>query len=163
FVSCALAILSFLGDSVRWGDGRFRVRSDGRLEPEAGAGGTGSAHRPCRFDAARIQTGGIHVMDADRAIFAQQGSKSVLKTLLLNAAGFREFEGGAAARYQNRREVWSNWYPIWLACPAGMIEGARLLDAQAQHLSLAQTLAIAKNYDHVVVYTSSPTLLGDAR
>jgi len=38
FVSCALGILSFLGDSVRWGDGRFRVRSDGRLEPEAGVG-----------------------------------------------------------------------------------------------------------------------------
>jgi hopanoid biosynthesis associated radical SAM protein HpnJ len=30
-------------------------------------------------------------------------------------------------------------------------------------LSLAQTLAIAKDYDHVVLYTSSPTFPGDAR
>jgi len=88
---------------------------------------------------------------------------SMLRTLLLNPPGFLDFDGGAGARYQNRREVWSNWYPIWLAYPAGMIEGARLLDAQAQHLSLAQTLAIAKDYDHVVLYTSSPTFAGDAR
>jgi len=87
----------------------------------------------------------------------------MLRTLLLNPPGFLEFDGGAGARYQSRREVWSNWYPIWLAYPAGMIEGARLLDAQAQHLSLAQTLAIAKDYDHVVLYTSSPTFSGDAR
>jgi hopanoid biosynthesis associated radical SAM protein HpnJ len=88
---------------------------------------------------------------------------AMLRTLLLNPPGFLDFDGGAGARYQNRREVWSNWYPIWLAYPAGMIEGARLLDAQAQHLSLAQTLATAKDYEHVVLYTSSPTLPGDAR
>jgi len=87
---------------------------------------------------------------------------SMLRTLLLNPPGFLDFDGGAGARYQSRREVWSNWYPIWLAYPAGMIEGARLLDAQAQHLSLDQTLAVAKDYDHVVLYTSSPTLPGDA-
>ena len=87
----------------------------------------------------------------------------MLRTLLLNPPGFLDFDGGAGARYQSRREVWSNWYPIWLAYPAGMIEGARLLDAQAQHLSFAQTLAIAKDYDHVVLYTSSPTFPGDAR
>jgi len=86
----------------------------------------------------------------------------MLRTLLLNPPGFLDFDGGAGARYQSRREVWSNWYPIWLAYPAGMIEGARLLDAQAQHLSLDQTLAVAKDYDHVVLYTSSPTLPGDA-
>ena len=60
------------------------------------------------------------------------------KTLLLNPPGFLDFDGGAGARYQNRREVWSYWYPIWLAYPAGMIEGSRLLDAQAEELSLAQ-------------------------
>jgi len=88
---------------------------------------------------------------------------SMLRTLLLNPPGYLDFDGGAGARYQNRREVWSNWYPIWLAYPAGMIPGARLLDAQAQQLSLAQTLAIARDYDHVVLYTSSPTLHGDAQ
>jgi hypothetical protein len=88
---------------------------------------------------------------------------SMLRTLLLNPPGFLDFDGGAGARYQNRREVWSNWYPIWLAYPAGMIEGARLLDAQAQRLSLAETLGVAKDYDHVVLYTSSPTLPGDAQ
>jgi hopanoid biosynthesis associated radical SAM protein HpnJ len=88
---------------------------------------------------------------------------SMLRTLLLNPPGFLDFDGGAGARYQNRREVWSNWYPIWLAYPAGMIEGARLVDAQALRLSLAQTLFVAKDYDHVVLYTSSPTLPGDAQ
>src|SRR4249919_2810564 len=88
---------------------------------------------------------------------------SMLKTLLLNPPGFLDFDGGAGARYQNRREVWSNWYPIWLAYPAGMIEGARLVDAQALGLSLAQTLLVTKDYDHVVLYTSSPTLPGDAQ
>ena len=87
----------------------------------------------------------------------------MLRTLLLNPPGFLDFDGGAGARYQNRREVWSNWYPIWLAYPAGMIEAARLLDAQAHQLSLAQTLFVAKDYDHVVLYTSSPTLPGDAQ
>jgi hopanoid biosynthesis associated radical SAM protein HpnJ len=84
------------------------------------------------------------------------------KTLLLNPPGFLDFDGGAGARYQNRREVWSYWYPIWLAYPAGMIEGSRLLDAQAEELSLAETLAVTKDYDHVVIYTSSPSLPGDA-
>jgi hopanoid biosynthesis associated radical SAM protein HpnJ len=88
---------------------------------------------------------------------------SMLRTLLLNPPGFLDFDGGAGARYQNRREVWSNWYPIWLAYPAGMIEGARLVDAQALRLSLAQTLFVTKDYDHVVLYTSSPTLPGDAQ
>jgi hopanoid biosynthesis associated radical SAM protein HpnJ len=88
---------------------------------------------------------------------------SMLRTLLLNPPGFLDFDGGAGARYQNRREVWSNWYPIWLAYPAGMIEGARLVDAQALRLSLAQTLLVTKDYDHVVLYTSSPTLPGDAQ
>lgn len=87
----------------------------------------------------------------------------MLRTLLLNPPGYRDFDGGAGARYQNRREVWSNWYPIWLAYPAGMIEGARLLDAQAQRLSLDETLFVAGDFDHVVLYTSSPTLPGDAQ
>jgi hopanoid biosynthesis associated radical SAM protein HpnJ len=86
-----------------------------------------------------------------------------MRTLLLNPPGYLDFDGGAGARYQNRREVWSNWYPIWLAYPAGMIAGARLLDAQALQLSLVETLAIARDYDHVVLYTSSPTLKGDAQ
>jgi len=37
--SCVLGVLSFLGHSVRWDGEHFRVRSDGRLEPEAGAAG----------------------------------------------------------------------------------------------------------------------------
>jgi hopanoid biosynthesis associated radical SAM protein HpnJ len=86
----------------------------------------------------------------------------MMKTLLLNPPGFRDFDGGAGARYQSRREVWSIWYPIWLAYPAGMIEGARLLDAQAEQLSREETLAIARDYTHVVMYTSSPTLANDA-
>src|SRR5580693_9261243 len=53
----------------------------------------------------------------------------VMKTLFLNPPSYDDFDGGAGSRYQATREVWSFWYPTWLAYPAGMIPGARLLDA----------------------------------
>ncbi len=84
------------------------------------------------------------------------------KALLLNPPSYADFDGGAGARYQASREVASFWYPIWLCYPAGLIEGSRVLDAPADDLSLAQTLAIAKDYDLVVIYTSTPSLENDA-
>src|SRR5258705_13767792 len=97
--------------------------------------------------------GGIRVTE-------EQGRMSMLRTLLLNPPGFLDFDGGAGARDQSRREVWSNWDPISLAYPAGMIEGALLLDAQAQKLSLAHTRPTAKASDPVSPHTLSPTFPG---
>ncbi len=52
-----------------------------------------------------------------------------LKTLFLNPPSFENFDGGASSRWPATREIESYWYPVWLAYPAGMLEGSRLLDA----------------------------------
>ena len=68
----------------------------------------------------------------------------VMKTLFLNPPSYDDFDGGAGSRYQATREVWSFWYPTWLAYPAGMIPGARLLDAPPHNYTPEQTVAEAK-------------------
>ena len=84
-----------------------------------------------------------------------------MKPLFLNPPSFEDFDGGAGARYQACREVTSFWFPTWLSYPAGMIEGSRVVDAPVQRLDLAACLAIAKDYDLVLLYTSTPTLAID--
>ena len=89
-----------------------------------------------------------------------------MKPLFLNPPTFEDFDGGAGARYPASREVTSFWFPTWLCYPAGMIEGSRVVDAPVQRLSLEDCLQIARDYDMVVIYTSTPTLaidLGTAR
>ena len=81
-----------------------------------------------------------------------------MKPLFLNPPTFEDFDGGAGARYQASREVTSFWYPTWLCYPAGMIEGSRVVDAPVQKLTLEDCLKIARDYDMVVMYTSTPTL-----
>jgi hopanoid biosynthesis associated radical SAM protein HpnJ len=87
----------------------------------------------------------------------------VMKTLFLNPPSYEDFDGGAGSRYQATREVWSFWYPTWLAYPAGMIPGARLLDAPPHGYNLERTVEEAKNYDFVVIHTSTPSLRMDGR
>jgi len=84
-----------------------------------------------------------------------------MKPLFLNPPTFEDFDGGAGARYQASREVTSFWYPTWLCFPAGMIEGSRVVDAPVQKLTLDECIKIAKEFDMVVMYTSTPTLLID--
>ena len=86
-----------------------------------------------------------------------------MRTLFLNPPSYEDFDGGAGARYQAKREVWSFWYPTWLSYPAGMLPGARLLDAPPLDLSVAETVAIARDYDHVVIHTSTPSFRADVR
>src|SRR5258706_12236127 len=85
------------------------------------------------------------------------------RTLFLNPPSYDDFDGGAGSRYQATREVWSFWYPTWLCYPAGMIPGSRLLDAPPEHINQAQTVAMAKEYDFVVLHTSTPSFKLDAR
>src|SRR6185369_13032557 len=42
--------------------------------------------------------------------------------------------------------------------PAAMIEGSRVVDAPVQKFNLEKCLEIAKDFDLVVMYTSTPTL-----
>src|ERR1700726_857046 len=84
-----------------------------------------------------------------------------LKTLFLNPPSFENFDGGAGSRWPATREIESYWYPVWLAYPAGMVEGARLLDAPPHYISAAQTIEIAKDYEFLVLFTSTPGFPGD--
>jgi hopanoid biosynthesis associated radical SAM protein HpnJ len=85
------------------------------------------------------------------------------RTLYLSPPSFAGFDGGAGARYQARREVTSYWYPTWLAQPAALTPGSRLLDCPPHNVDLARCLAVAKDYDHVIVNTSTPSLPNDCR
>ncbi len=86
-----------------------------------------------------------------------------MKTLFLNPPSYDDFDGGAGSRYQATREVWSFWYPTWLCYPAGMIPESRVLDAPPEQIDQAHTVAIAKDYDFVVLHTSTPSFRLDAR
>jgi hopanoid biosynthesis associated radical SAM protein HpnJ len=88
---------------------------------------------------------------------------NVLKTLFLNPPSFENFDGGAGSRWPATREIESYWYPVWLAYPAGMLEGSRLLDAPPHHVSGEETIRIAQDYDFVVLFTSTPGFPGDIR
>lgn len=86
-----------------------------------------------------------------------------MNPLFLNPPTYPDFDGGAGSRYQATREVTSFWYPTWLCYPAGLIPGSRVVDAPVQQLDLHACLTIAREYDLVVIYTSTPTLTMDVR
>ena len=86
-----------------------------------------------------------------------------LKTLFLNPPSFENFDGGAGSRWPATREIESYWYPVWLAYPAGMLEGARLLDAPPHYVSTEDTIDIANRYEFLVLFTSTPGFPGDIR
>jgi hopanoid biosynthesis associated radical SAM protein HpnJ len=86
-----------------------------------------------------------------------------LKTLFLNPPSFENFDGGAGSRWPATREIESYWYPVWLAYPTGLLEGARLLDAPPHHISGEETIQIAKDYEFLVLFTSTPGFPGDIR
>ena len=85
-----------------------------------------------------------------------------MKTLFLNAPSFDGFDGGAGARYQATREIRSFWYPTWLAQPAAMVPGSRLVDAPARGVSLAEVVRMVEDYELVVMHTSTPSFASDA-
>jgi len=85
------------------------------------------------------------------------------RTLFLQAPSFEGFDGGAGSRYQAKREIKSFWYPTWLAQPAAMVEGSRLIDAPPHRQSLADVAPLAKDYDLVVLHTSTPSFASDVK
>jgi hopanoid biosynthesis associated radical SAM protein HpnJ len=86
-----------------------------------------------------------------------------VRTLFLNPPSFEGFDGGAGARYQARREIRSFWYPTWLAQVAAMVPDSRLIDAPARGLSPGDILALAGEYEFVVMQTSTPSFSSDVR
>ena len=86
-----------------------------------------------------------------------------MRTLFLNPPAYENFDGGAGSRYQATREVWSFWYPTWLCYPAGMIEDSRVLDAPPEGINQAQTIDKAKDYEFIVLHTSTPSDQLDAQ
>jgi len=86
-----------------------------------------------------------------------------MKTLLLNPPSFPNFDGGASSRWPATREIASFWYPVWLAYPAGMIKESRLLDAPPHGVTPEETVQIAKDYEFLVLYTSTPGFQKDIR
>jgi hopanoid biosynthesis associated radical SAM protein HpnJ len=87
----------------------------------------------------------------------------VMKTLFLNPPSYEGFDGGAGSRYQARREIKSFWYPTWLAQPAAMIPGSRLVDAPPDGLTVDQVAPLAKDYELAVLHTSTPSFRNDAK
>ena len=88
---------------------------------------------------------------------------SYLRTLFLHPPSFQGFDGGAGARYQARREVRSFWYPTWLAQPAALVPGSRLVDAPPADLTLADVLPLARDYELAVLHTSAPSFAHDVK
>ncbi len=86
-----------------------------------------------------------------------------MSALFLSPPSFDGFDGGAGARYQATREVTSYWYPTWLAQPAALVPGSRLLDCPPHHIDMAKCLAIAKDFDHVIINTSTPSMKNDCK
>jgi hopanoid biosynthesis associated radical SAM protein HpnJ len=86
-----------------------------------------------------------------------------MRTLFLHPPSYEGFDGGAGSRYQAKREVRSFWYPTWLAQLAALVPGSRLIDAPPAGLELEDVLPLAKDYDLIVMHSSSPSFPGDVK
>ena len=86
-----------------------------------------------------------------------------MKSLFLQAPSFDGYDGGAGARYQMKREVRSFWYPTWLAQPAALVEGSKLIDAPPHRIGLEEVVKQARDYDLAVLHTSTPSFRSDVR
>jgi hopanoid biosynthesis associated radical SAM protein HpnJ len=87
----------------------------------------------------------------------------MMRSLFLQAPSFDGYDGGAGARYQMKREVRSFWYPTWLAQPAAMVPGSKLIDAPAHDLSWDDIKDEIDGKDLIIVHTSTPSFNQDVR
>src|SRR5262250_1130074 len=91
------------------------------------------------------------------------GMSAGLRTLFLHPPSFDGYDGGAGSRYQARREVRSFWYPTWLAQPAALVPGSRLIDAPPAGLGLDDVRPLARDYELCVLHTSTPSFARDVK
>jgi hopanoid biosynthesis associated radical SAM protein HpnJ len=87
----------------------------------------------------------------------------MMKTLFLQPPSFDGFDGGAGSRYQAKREIRSFWFPTWLAQPAALVPDSKLIDAPPARLQLDAVLAEARDYELVVMHTSTPSFGSDVK
>ena len=86
-----------------------------------------------------------------------------MRTLFLHPPSFDGFDGGAGARYQMKREVRSFWYPTWLAQPAALVEGSKLIDAPPHRLKFEDIAPELSGRELVVMHTSTPSFKSDLK
>lgn len=79
-----------------------------------------------------------------------------MRTLFLNPPSFEGFDGGASSRWPASREIESYWYPVWLCYPAGMLPDSKVVDAPPHRISIQQTVAMARDFELLVLFTSTP-------
>jgi hopanoid biosynthesis associated radical SAM protein HpnJ len=87
----------------------------------------------------------------------------MMRTLFLQAPSFDGFDGGAGSRYQAKREIRSFWFPTWLAQPAALVPGSKLIDAPPAGIQLAEVVAQANDFDLVILHTSVPSFASDVK
>jgi len=83
------------------------------------------------------------------------------RVLFLNPPSYEGFDGGAGSRYQAKREVRSFWYPTWLAQAAALCPESKLVDAPSHDITPDQVIEIARDFDMVVIFTSTPGFKND--
>ena len=86
-----------------------------------------------------------------------------MRTLFLNPPSFEGFDGGASSRWPAAREIESYWYPVWLCYPAGMIPDSKVVDAPPHKISIEQTVAMANDFELLVLFTSTPGFQVDVK
>jgi hopanoid biosynthesis associated radical SAM protein HpnJ len=79
-----------------------------------------------------------------------------MRTLFLNPPSFEGFDGGASSRWPASREIESYWYPVWLCYPAGMLPDSKVVDAPPHKISIEQTVTMARDFELLVLFTSTP-------
>jgi hopanoid biosynthesis associated radical SAM protein HpnJ len=79
-----------------------------------------------------------------------------MRTLFLNPPSFENFDGGASSRWPATREIESYWYPVWLCYPAGMLPDSKVVDAPPHKISVDETVAMATDFELLVLFTSTP-------
>ena len=87
----------------------------------------------------------------------------MMKTLFLQPPSFDGFDGGAGSRYQAKREIKSFWFPTWLAQPAALVDGSKLIDAPPARIGLAPVVAEAKKSELCIIHTSTPSFASDVK
>lgn len=86
-----------------------------------------------------------------------------MRTLFLNPPSFEGFDGGASSRWPASREIESYWYPVWLCYPAGMLPDSKVIDAPPHNISIEQTVAMAADFELLVLFTSTPGFKVDVK
>ncbi len=87
----------------------------------------------------------------------------MMKTLFLQPPSTDGFDGGAGSRYQAKREIKSFWYPTWLAQPAALVPGSKLIDAPPARIRLKAVTDQARDFELCVIHTSTPSFASDVK